>query len=122
LQLFTFPLLSPFPSPTCTHTHTHTHTHTPHTHTHTHPVYIKGRSEAVQMLDMIMADEEFMRFQDELMEDFEASLLDEIESGGRMRTTSFLRGVERPSLRDDIDTFEGELEDRAEYVGEMDAM
>ncbi len=74
------------------------------------------------MLDMIMADEEFMRFQDELMEDFENSLLEEIESGGRMRTTSFLRDIERPAHREDIDTFEGELEDRAEYLEEMDAI
>eukprot|EP00051_Salpingoeca_urceolata_P001249 m.39564 g.39564 ORF g.39564 m.39564 type:complete len:1241 (+) comp11285_c0_seq1:36-3758(+) len=52
-------------------------------------VYIKGRDEAVRMMDMMMADEDFMRFQEEMLADFEDSLVDEMEAGGRLRGKSF---------------------------------
>lgn len=39
------------------------------------PVYIKGRSEAVAMLDMMMQDQDFMKF----MEEFENGFEEEVE-------------------------------------------
>jgi hypothetical protein len=43
------------------------------------PVHVKGRQEAVAMLDMMMNDPDFMRFQEEIMEDFENEMMEEIE-------------------------------------------
>lgn len=43
--------------------------------THLLPVYIKGRSEAVAMLDMMMQDQDFMKF----MEEFENGFEEEVE-------------------------------------------
>jgi hypothetical protein len=73
-------------------------------------VYIKGREEAVRMMDMMMADEEFMRYQEELYRDVETKMGDQIASGGRLRAQSFLgRAGLRREEKDDV----GELDDKS---------
>jgi hypothetical protein len=55
-------------------------------------VYVKGRAEAVAMLDLMMADPDFMRFQDEIMADFEAEMMQEIEMVGGSTSSLWGRG------------------------------
>ncbi len=72
-------------------------------------VHIKGREEAVRLMDMMMADEDFMRYQEELFQDMEDSMADQIESGGRLRSQSFMGKQGMRSTTEDENT--GELDD-----------
>ncbi|EGD73140.1 hypothetical protein PTSG_04853 [Salpingoeca rosetta] len=81
-------------------------------------VYVKGRAEAVAMLDMMMADADFMDFQESMLADFEDEMVEELEQGGRLRSQSFAGG-KRPVRRSKVSTApgvpeEGEGDDDAE--------
>eukprot|EP00048_Salpingoeca_helianthica_P015518 m.227187 g.227187 ORF g.227187 m.227187 type:complete len:806 (-) comp17143_c0_seq1:162-2579(-) len=84
-------------------------------------VYIKGRDEAVRLMDMMMADEDFMRYQEELFQGAEDSMAAEIEKGGRLRSQSFM-GKKGMRLQDEQN--DGELDhtpvaQRAERLSQM---
>eukprot|EP00049_Salpingoeca_infusionum_P000510 m.40372 g.40372 ORF g.40372 m.40372 type:complete len:809 (+) comp10434_c1_seq1:87-2513(+) len=88
-------------------------------------VHIKGRQQAVAMLDMMMNDADFMRFQDEFMADFEAEMMEELNQGGRLRATSFAGG-KRPSRQasampeEEVDVCETDnLNDRVQYLDKI---
>eukprot|EP01147_Barroeca_monosierra_P004399 gene4399-6671_t len=97
-------------------------------------VYVKGRAEAVAMLDMMMADEEFMEFQEMMLAGFEEDLVGELEQGGRIRSQSFAGG-KRPTrpqqndttpIEEDDDEALGScskqaLNERVQYLDHMDA-
>ncbi len=85
-------------------------------------VYIKGRDEAVKLMDMMMADDEFMRYQEELFADVEDSMVEEIYNAGRLRTQSF---VGKAGMRDPDEVNEGELDsssvsNRADMLSRME--
>lgn len=85
-------------------------------------VYIKGRDEAVRLMDLMMADEDFMRYQEELFQDVEDNMADQIEKGGRLRSQSFMgkKGMRQQDEQHNV----GELDDtpvsqRAERLSQI---
>eukprot|EP00055_Hartaetosiga_balthica_P006035 m.18532 g.18532 ORF g.18532 m.18532 type:complete len:811 (-) comp4975_c1_seq1:916-3348(-) len=81
-------------------------------------VYIKGRSEAVAMLDLMMEDDDFMKFQEEMLAGLEDDFEEQIEQGGRLRSESFLGG-KRPNLRPREDIADENVDDRVDYIDQM---
>eukprot|EP00043_Microstomoeca_roanoka_P017841 m.187570 g.187570 ORF g.187570 m.187570 type:complete len:803 (-) comp16714_c0_seq3:1065-3473(-) len=96
-------------------------------------VYVKGRAEAVAMLDMMMADADFMEFQEHMLEEFEDEMVEELEQGGRLRSQSFLGG-KRPTRRpagaemeevaeEDVDVCATEsLDERVQYLDDINVV
>lgn len=63
--------------------------------------------------------------QDDIMEDFETEMMNEIEAGGRLRSTSFLRTLE-PASESEEEEEEGvceagSIDDRVQYLEEIGA-
>ena len=69
-------------------------------------VVVKGREDAVRMMDMMMADQEFMMYQEQLF----AAMESELGNGSRMRSMSFIgdAGVRRPEP-EELDPMEEEM-------------
>eukprot|EP00045_Choanoeca_perplexa_P016926 m.235406 g.235406 ORF g.235406 m.235406 type:complete len:797 (+) comp17403_c0_seq2:184-2574(+) len=83
-------------------------------------VHIKGRQEAVAMLDMMMNDPDFMRFQEEIMEDFENEMMEELEQGGRLRSASFAQGRRKPVKTEQVQVCDSEvLTERVSYMEDI---
>lgn len=62
--------------------------------------YLHSEQEAVQMMDLMMADEDFMRFQEEMLNNFECNLDEELVESGRMRAMSFAKAIDSNDVND----------------------
>jgi len=62
--------------------------------------------------------------QDDIMQDFETEMMNEIEAGGRLRSTSFLRTLEPASESEEEEEGvceAGSIDDRVQYLEEIGA-
>lgn len=86
-------------------------------------VMIKGREEAVRLMDLMMADEEFMKYQESLMQDMEAHMTEEIERGGRLRSQSFVgrAGMRHKEVSEDDAEVSGSASSRVDAVSGLTA-
>ena len=84
-------------------------------------MYVKGREEAVRMMDIMMADEEFMKYQEEIMRDMEDTMVEEIQTGGRLRSQSFVgrAGLRRDEIDDTGEQDNTPITSRADFVAKL---